>query len=149
MDFNWTDEAVATLKSRWAEGYSASSIGQYLGITRNAVMGKIHRLALPRKIPTEKLPKRATPPRKAKIKPWVPVRQEIKPPSGREISFMELGWAMCRYIPNEPKDINTMYCGDPTDGLYSYCPHHLKLCTQRLSSRALIGAVTRAPPSDA
>src|SRR2546421_3223305 len=43
----WTDERVETLKKLWTEGLSASQIAAELGgITRNAVIGKVHRLGL-------------------------------------------------------------------------------------------------------
>ncbi|MFL1874217.1 GcrA family cell cycle regulator, partial [Hansschlegelia beijingensis] len=43
----WTDERVELLKKRWAEGLSASQIAAELGgVTRNAVIGKVHRLGL-------------------------------------------------------------------------------------------------------
>src|ERR687884_646383 len=44
---NWTDERVEMLKKLWADGHSASQIASELGgITRNAVIGKVHRLGL-------------------------------------------------------------------------------------------------------
>lgn len=44
---SWTDDRVETLKTLWAEGQSASQIAKVLGgITRNAVIGKVHRLGL-------------------------------------------------------------------------------------------------------
>lgn len=44
---SWTDERVETLKAMWAEGKSASQIAKELGgVTRNAVIGKVHRLGL-------------------------------------------------------------------------------------------------------
>jgi GcrA cell cycle regulator len=43
----WTDELIAELTRFWAEGYSSSIIAEKLGITRNAVVGKINRLDLP------------------------------------------------------------------------------------------------------
>jgi len=43
----WTDERVETLKKLWADGLSASQIAKQLGgVTRNAVIGKVHRLGL-------------------------------------------------------------------------------------------------------
>src|SRR3954469_12301115 len=43
----WTDERVETLKKLWLEGHSASQIAKQLGgVTRNAVIGKVHRLGL-------------------------------------------------------------------------------------------------------
>ena len=42
---SWTDERVETLKKMWSEGQSASQIAKELGgVTRNAVIGKVHRL---------------------------------------------------------------------------------------------------------
>src|SRR3954468_20959931 len=44
---SWTDERVETLKKLWQEGHSASQIAKQLGgVTRNAVIGKVHRLGL-------------------------------------------------------------------------------------------------------
>src|SRR6186713_2052734 len=44
---NWTDERVEQLKKLWADGLSASQIASQLGgVTRNAVIGKVHRLNL-------------------------------------------------------------------------------------------------------
>lgn len=43
----WTDETIARLKALWQEGLSTAEIGRQLGITKNAVVGKAHRLALP------------------------------------------------------------------------------------------------------
>jgi GcrA cell cycle regulator len=45
---NWTDERVEKLKKLWSEGLSASQIAAQLGgVSRNAVIGKVHRLNLP------------------------------------------------------------------------------------------------------
>ena len=44
---NWTDERVEKLKKLWSEGLSASQIAAQLGgVSRNAVIGKVHRLGL-------------------------------------------------------------------------------------------------------
>src|SRR5258707_2747179 len=61
----WTDERVETLKKLWTEGLSASQIAAELGgITRNAVIGKVHRLSLSGRA---KSPSSAAPrPRKAR-----------------------------------------------------------------------------------
>ena len=62
---SWTDERVETLKKLWADGLSASQIAAELGgITRNAVIGKVHRLGLSGRA---KSPSSAAPrPRKAR-----------------------------------------------------------------------------------
>ncbi len=67
---SWTDERVETLKKLWQEGHSASQIAKQLGgVTRNAVIGKVHRLGLSGRAapsqPTRPLYKPARPPRPA------------------------------------------------------------------------------------
>lgn len=54
---SWTDERVETLKRMWAEGQSASQIAKELGgVTRNAVIGKVHRLGLSNRVEGEDQP---------------------------------------------------------------------------------------------
>lgn len=48
MKARWTDERIEVLRKRWMAGASASVIGNELGCTRNAVIGKAHRLGLER-----------------------------------------------------------------------------------------------------
>ena len=43
---NWTEERIELLKKLWAEGHSASQIGKMLGVSKNAVVGKAHRMKL-------------------------------------------------------------------------------------------------------
>lgn len=47
MAFDWTPDTITRLREMWAEGYSASQIGQTFRLTRNAIIGKVHRLGLP------------------------------------------------------------------------------------------------------
>ncbi len=46
MTYTWTDERIEKLASMWADGWSASRLAAALGIARNAVIGKVHRLRL-------------------------------------------------------------------------------------------------------
>lgn len=58
---SWTDERVETLKKMWAEGQSASQIAKELGgVTRNAVIGKVHRLGLSNRLGGGPVPGAAT-----------------------------------------------------------------------------------------
>lgn len=47
MAMEWTDELIARLKELWEQGLSTAEIGRQLSITKNAVVGKAHRLGLP------------------------------------------------------------------------------------------------------
>ena len=44
---DWTDETIVRLRTLWDEGHSTAEIGRRLGVTKNAVVGKAHRLNLP------------------------------------------------------------------------------------------------------
>ncbi len=76
---SWTDERVELLKKMWGEGQSASQIAKELGgVTRNAVIGKVHRLGLSNRTS-------GTPAAKpAKEKPAKPEAAEAKPAPAEE-----------------------------------------------------------------
>ncbi len=75
---SWTDDRVATLTKMWGEGNSASQIAKEIGgVTRNAVIGKVHRLGLSNRETTAKskaAPKAVKAAPKAKVKQKEPVR---------------------------------------------------------------------------
>ncbi|WGW05151.1 GcrA family cell cycle regulator [Tropicibacter oceani] len=73
---SWTDERVELLKKMWGEGQSASQIAKELGgVTRNAVIGKVHRLGLSNRAGGGA----ATPPTKAEAKPKAKPEAKAKP----------------------------------------------------------------------
>ncbi|MDG1449034.1 MAG: GcrA family cell cycle regulator [Ascidiaceihabitans sp.] len=82
---SWTDDRVEVLKKMWGEGQSASQIAKELGgVTRNAVIGKVHRLGLSNRTTTSTAAKADAKPKaapKAPAKPKVVMRTEpaIKP----------------------------------------------------------------------
>ncbi len=43
---DWTDDVISRLQALWAEGHSTAEIGRRMGVTKNAVVGKAHRLSL-------------------------------------------------------------------------------------------------------
>ncbi|CUH39761.1 GcrA cell cycle regulator [Jannaschia seosinensis] len=89
----WTDERVETLKRMWSEGASASTIAKELGsVTRNAVIGKVHRLGLSNRsadeapkaeepAPEAPAPETATPESDAAPEPEVAAEPEAEPES--------------------------------------------------------------------
>jgi GcrA cell cycle regulator len=86
---SWTDERVELLKKMWGEGQSASQIAKELGgVTRNAVIGKVHRLGLSNRAGAAPAPAAgaapaaspaATPKPEVKAKPAVARPAEVKP----------------------------------------------------------------------
>ena len=124
---SWTDERVEILKKMWGEGQSASQIAKELGgVTRNAVIGKVHRLGLSNRAgssapaPEKKAAKPAAKPAKPKKqtekvvevtvtprKPIVPAGQPLPPqPSANEISPEAL--ATVREVEKTAKKISLM-----------------------------------------
>ncbi|MGK7651807.1 GcrA family cell cycle regulator [Roseovarius sp. B08] len=92
---SWSDERVELLKKMWSEGQSASQIAKELGgVTRNAVIGKVHRLGLSNRsgsgngaaaseAPAKAKPATKAKPAAAKTKPAAP-KPEAKKPEPKE-----------------------------------------------------------------
>jgi len=79
---SWTDERVETLKKMWGEGQSASQIAKELGgVTRNAVIGKVHRLGLSNRAGSGGSAAKAAPKEKpaAKAAPKAPAKPKAAP----------------------------------------------------------------------
>src|SRR6187402_3098810 len=133
----WNDERITLIKERWAEGLSATQIAQELGngISRNAVIGKIHRMGLsgPNTIGPNRVTKfRSTLPRQPRhdgavttAKPFIP--RIVEMPAPEAISpwdeFSEHG--CCKYIDQHPAIQSWRCCGQPVKTepkkLFSYC----------------------------
>ncbi|SOH94777.1 GcrA cell cycle regulator [Monaibacterium marinum] len=78
---SWTDERVEILKQMWAEGKSASVIAKELGgVTRNAVIGKVHRLGLSNRTAAPAAAPKTAPEPEAKAPPPPPREPEAKKP---------------------------------------------------------------------
>jgi GcrA cell cycle regulator len=120
----WTAERVETIKSLWGTGLSAAQIASRLGasLSRSAVLGKVHRLGLPR----------ATEPRRTLGRPAVtskPATPKAEtPPAGLflGVKMENLTRTHCRYPEGDPV-IDITFCGQPRDGASSYCAHHRKI----------------------
>ncbi|MCW9044104.1 MAG: GcrA cell cycle regulator [Pseudopelagicola sp.] len=77
---SWTDERVELLKKMWGEGQSASQIAKELGgVTRNAVIGKVHRLGLSNRNAAPKAEAKPKPAAAAKAKPAPKPKPDAKP----------------------------------------------------------------------
>lgn len=121
----WNKECDALLVQLWSEGYSASQIVDRLGsdVTRNAVIGRVHRLNLPpRKVAQRgnSVPKPPAPP----PKPPAP-RPPTPAPGMRGLRLVELKGSSCRFPIDEGTGF--LFCGaDATKGQV-YCPFHTRL----------------------
>lgn len=131
---SWTDDRVNLLKQLWGEGKTAAEIAKALGegVTRNAVIGKAHRLKLSSRVSpiqqnTKKQKSEAPKPRR--------VVQPIPEFKGKGVSLVDLKPGMCRWPVGDPKEENFNFCGCKSLPGLPYCEHHAKLAYQ-VSSRS-------------
>ena len=152
---SWTDERVEVLKKMWGEGQSASVIAKELGgVTRNAVIGKVHRLGLSNRVTsTTAKPEtmRVTPPAVRKIIPAgqplppQPSANEISPEAlakvsevektAKKISLMELTEKTCKWPVGDPATDDFWFCGLAVKAGKPYCEAHVGVAFQPMSSR--------------
>lgn len=129
----WTDARVEILKTMWSNGASSGVIAQELGggITRNAVIGKLHRLGLQRgkKAPLVSLvkrsPRRRLFPRPPKLENVPPVElADIPQEPPLNIPFFDISDDQCREIVGTADLGLACYCGHKVVPDTSWCPHH-------------------------
>ncbi len=115
---DWTPERIAALIALWNEELPTSEIGRRLGITKNAVIGKVHRLGLPkRRLPAE------------------------KPEETHVIRLSELRSGMCSWPVGDPGDERFHFCGEQAAPGKPYCSKHcevayVKIAKERSKSSA-------------
>lgn len=128
---SWTDEKVAVLRRYWGSGKSASEIAEIIGgMSRNAVIGKAHRLGLagqPSPIKDRKKPAQRPEP-VATPAPKLVARAERDPVDGATI--LALTERMCRWPHGDPKKPGFQFCGRIASPGMSYCSEHMKLAYQ-------------------
>ena len=122
MAIDWTPDRVKTLMALWAEGISTLEIGRRLGVTKNSVVGKVHRLGLPkRQSPINSTPRS---PRVAKlVQPIRPAPVAI-PRAADMVKMEELTAGMCNWPEGEPGQDDLRFCGQPSVEGKPYCAHH-------------------------
>lgn len=140
----WTEERIERAKELWDRGYSAAQIARYLscGLSRNAVIGKLHRMGLlgsrgdalsqRRPGPRVSAPK---PKPKPPLKPVV-VEKPALTPDGKIITLMDLNDTMCKWPIGDPQSPDFHFCGRPTQGTSPYCEAHTAMAHQPPKTRA-------------
>jgi len=145
----WSDDRVTTLAKLWLEGLSAAQVARQLGgVTRNAVIGKVHRLGLadrgkasaPARIARVRAPRAARPVRQ--VTPALrqqpaqrPLIAAIPVPEtpGLVRDLRHLGAHACKWPIGDPKSEGFSFCGVQTDG--RYCGGHERLGTRPGAAR--------------
>ena len=133
---SWTEEKVAKLKELWGKGNTASQIAEIIGgLSRNAVIGKAHRLNLSAKIKTrtatsnhnfenslvekENKNKRS---RKGKFRSLI-IEKDFEPENPKQLE--ELDENSCKWPIGHPNEDNFYFCGRTSLKDFSYCKLHL------------------------
>ena len=133
---SWTEEKVTKLKELWGNGNTASQIAEIIGgISRNAVIGKAHRLNLSAKIKTrtatsnksfesymEKNSIKSKRGRKSKFKSLI-IEKNFEPENPKQLE--ELDEDSCKWPLGHPDEKNFYFCGRSSLKDFSYCKLHL------------------------
>ena len=113
----WTDERLVELKKLWAKGLSISQIGEALGVSRNAIAGKAHRMGLPKRPSPISKPKAEKP----KVEPVV---EEQDLPLRLELRQLVWSRSKCCWPTGDPKKNGFVFCGDTVVPGKPYCLPH-------------------------
>ena len=133
---SWNEEKVNKLKELWGKGNTASQIAEIIGgISRNAVIGKAHRLNLSAKIKTrtatsnqnfenslEEKNNKIKKGRKSKFKSLI-IEKDFEPENPKQLE--ELDESSCKWPIGHPDEKNFYFCGRTSLKDFSYCKLHL------------------------
>lgn len=104
MSFEWTPQITTTLIALWEEGLTTSEMGRRLGITKNAVIGKVHRIGLPKRVTAG-------------------VRKSVKAKT-EGIKMEALRAGLCCWPEGDPSTENFYFCGQKAVPEKPYCAEH-------------------------
>jgi GcrA cell cycle regulator len=159
---DWSDAVVLNLRKLWAEGHSTAEIGRRLGVSKNAIVGKAHRLHLPSRpspvrkrygnAPAQKRPRCArskstlpslmeTAPVAAPPRESSSLTEQGTPPPDLRLPARSISWSsdcrLCCWPIGEPGTPSFRYCDQPINGRGSYCAAHAHVAYARRQPRAL------------
>ena len=132
---SWTDEKVEKLKELWSKGHTASQIAEALGdTTRNAVIGKAHRLNLEARAPSKNSSQSSTTVNRSARRGSAPISRKAKFQSilldknfepENPKSLEELTDQTCKWPIGHPNEEKFYFCGRKPEGEFPYCKLHV------------------------
>ena len=134
---SWTHERIEQLKKLWEAGYTASNIATELGgITRNAVIGKAHRLGLSGRMKSKSKVSSVSIVRKRKMpvnknSKIIELTTSVEPMN--PTSFADIKDGLCRWPLGEPEDLDFKFCGRKCAEGMIYCTEHHSIAYQPLN----------------
>ena len=143
---SWDDQKISKLKELWGNGSTASQIAEIIGgISRNAVIGKAHRLNLSSKIrsrnasssknlqgKTEENNIKKNYGRKSKFQSLI-IEKDFEPENPKKLE--ELDESLCKWPVGHPEEEKFYFCGRSSLKDFSYCKLHLLYSYQQKSRR--------------
>ena len=153
---SWTEEKVAKLKELWGKGNTASQIAEIIGgLSRNAVIGKAHRLNLSAKIKTRSATSnqnyknsiedkniKSKKNRGSKFKSLI-IEQDFEPENPKQLE--ELDENSCKWPIGHPNEKSFYFCGRSSLKDFSYCKLHLLYAYQPKGKREEISDKDEVP----
>jgi len=136
----WDEAKEATVVKLWQEGHSASVIGAHLGVSRNTVIGKVHRLGLQRFAAAPVVARPAPLQPKERVSMGLPPKPKPKPsepPPEGGIDLMDVHYNRTCAFPVSGRGETLRYCGAGTNET-TYCAKHRRVMyvTDKASRRA-------------
>tara|TARA_A100001011_G_C14232555_1_gene809515 strand:+ start:109 stop:606 length:498 start_codon:yes stop_codon:yes gene_type:complete len=138
---SWTEEKVGKLKDLWGKGQTASQIAEIIGgVSRNAVIGKAHRLNLSAKIKTRSSISQSSIEKHGQINNNLKkgnrkhrfrsllLDKNFEP--AKNLQLEDLNEHTCKYMEGHPDEKGSSFCGRKTIEKFSYCPLHLMVVFQ-------------------
>lgn len=158
---SWTDERVELLRKLWTEGLSASQIaGELGGVTRNAVIGKVHRLGLSGRAKAQGSLGSAVRQKRPAARPASfpkpakngsrsgAVALQASPSQGRSaaiadipkpdllmLDLLKLSETTCKWPSGDPQEDSFGFCGNPSREGAPYCEYHCRIAYQPAAER--------------